>query len=66
MQLPTLQLSKLEQIALQEALRQTDTLEDAGRLLGISRHGVQRRLRKFGLQRELGLWPVDELASRDD
>jgi len=51
MQLPTLQLSKLEQIALEEALRQTNTLEDAGKLLGISRHGVQRRLRKFQLDR---------------
>ncbi len=62
-QLPTLQLSKLEQLALEEALRRTDTLEDAGRLLGISRHGVQRRLRKFNLERPGLMLP--EPDSRD-
>mgnify|MGYP001466254988 CR=1 FL=1 len=51
-QLPTLQLAKLEQLALEQALRQTNTLEDAGKLLGISRHGVQRRLRKFQVERD--------------
>jgi len=63
MQLPTLQLAKLEHLALLEALRRTDTLEAAGQLLGVSRHGVQRRLRKYQVQRDQPQPPQDPIDS---
>lgn len=57
MPLPTLQLAKLEQMALQEALDRTRTFEDAAVLLGISRHAIKRRIRKYAL--DLGSIPGD-------
>lgn len=52
--LPTLDLSKLEKMAIEAALAQTGgVLTDAGMRLGISRDALRRRLQRHGLRKDV-------------
>ena len=50
-QLPTLNLVDLQRLAVEEALRRTETLDEAAKLLGLSRQAVGRRVKKWRLNR---------------
>gem|GEM_PF-72147 len=43
-------LHKMEKLAVEEALRKTPTKVEAAKLLGITRHGLDRRIKKYGIQ----------------
>lgn len=63
--LESLNLHEAERLLCQSALERAGTLGEAARLLGISRHELDRRMTKHGLQAPPEVTP-DAPAGRDE
>ena len=59
--LPTYNLNTLERVAIEQACASSESMVDAARLLGITRHALKRRLIKHNIRPK---WPPPRNAPK--